>query len=434
MSDVLSLVHRQNDAGEVLCTIETEARAVPSPGEAALFPPRTIAIFSRDALNHLSNGIPIDFFVFYRLERQWVSLRICSAWEGHKYDSQSPSTCPSPHADCLQRFLYSMSLSTGASLITLSLLVNKLAGVYGILALLTGYHLSPFQLSMYIYSVLGLILTAYLAPHIRKQSPLQCLALAWFYVLDSIINTAYTAAFAVTWFLVLAQHDAGQTEKTGPGASTMDDTSGFTSPQLNVSKVEVVAAPQSGFSGGQDAVAAAVPASSPAGSGSNGALQNAVLGSESMNSIGIIITLWTIRAYFCLIMLTFARMVIRQHIAARGPASGSYVTASTNAKLAENPFSESKPEGRGWPGKLGRIMVSIGRSYWLGSDQDDSWMYGMKFRQSTEVGTMLNKIESGPTERERRRRSGTGPPLPGPAAVPAKDDGGMTLQVPTQNL
>ncbi len=49
-----------------------------------------------------------------------------------------------------------MSLSTGASLITLSLLVNKLAGFYGILALLTGYELSPFQLTMYVYSVLAL--------------------------------------------------------------------------------------------------------------------------------------------------------------------------------------------------------------------------------------------------------------------------------------
>ncbi|EXJ94440.1 hypothetical protein A1O1_02836 [Capronia coronata CBS 617.96] len=333
-----------------------------------------------------------------------------------------------------KRFLYSLNLSTGASLITLSLLLNKLAGLYGILALLTGYELSTFQLSMYCYSLVALVLTVYLAPHIRKQSPLQCLALAWFYVLDSIINAAYTAAFAVTWFLVLAQHDAGQTEKKGPGASTMDEASGFTDPKYNVSRVEVVATPQTGLTGGQDAVAAGVPASSPAGSGSNGALQQAVLGAENLNSIGIIITLWTIRAYFCLIMLAFARMVIRQHIAAHGLKSNSYTSASPSSDLAENPFSESKPDGRGWGGRLGRIMISIGRSYWLGSDEDDSWMYNMKFRKSTELGTMLNKIESGPTERERRRRSGTGPPLPATGAVPAKKGDGLTLQVPSQNI
>lgn len=350
-----------------------------------------------------------------------------------------------------------MSLSTGASLITLSLVLNKLSGLYGILALLTGYHLSPFQLSMYIYSIFALGLTLYLSPHIRKQSPLHCLALAWFYVLDSIINAAFTAAFAVTWFLVLAQHNAGQTgDNKGPGAGTMQDTAGFTDPVLNVSNVEVIASPQPGISGGQDAVAAAVPASAPAGtSGSNAGaeLKNAVLGAESMNSIGVIITLWTIRAYFCLIMLAFARMVLRQHIAnSTSKPTTSYTSASTNSNLAENPFSESKPDGQGWKGKLGRFMVSIGRSYWLGSDEDDSWMYGMKFRRSTEAGTMLSKIESGPTERERRRRSGTGPPLPAPGSMPLlntnvsgkavgaaiatgnEGDAGMTLQVPSQNL
>jgi len=329
-----------------------------------------------------------------------------------------------------------MTLSTGASLITLSLLVNKLAGFYGILAIFTGYHLSPLQLSMYIYSVLGLILTAYLTPHIRKQSPLQCLALAWFYVLDSIINAAYTAAFAVTWFLVLAKHDAGQVEKSGPGAGTIDDTSGFTSPKYNVSGVDIIATPASGLAAGQDAVAAGAPASTPAGSGSKGTLQDVVLGTESMNSIGVIIALWTMRAYFCLIMLAFARMVIRQHIAASGVKTGSnsYTTASANANLADNPFAQNKPEGQGWRGKLGRVMLSIGRSYWLGSDEDDSWMYGMKFRKSTEFGIMLNKVEPGPTERERRRRSGTGPMAPAPG-VPLKgkeDDG--TLQVPVQNV
>ena len=74
-----------------------------------------------------------------------------------------------------------MSLSTGASLITLSLLLNKVSGLYGLLALLTGYHLSPIQLSMYIYSLFALVLTALLVPHIRTQSPLHCLALKMTY-------------------------------------------------------------------------------------------------------------------------------------------------------------------------------------------------------------------------------------------------------------
>ena len=324
-----------------------------------------------------------------------------------------------------------MSLSTGASLITLSLLLNKVSGLYGLLALLTGYHLSPIQLSMYIYSCFALVLTAVLARHIRTQSPLHCLALAWFYVLDSAINLTYTALFGITWFLVLAQHNAGETPSSGLGAGTIHDTSGFTSPQHNVSEVHIIASPAAGLN---DAVAVGTPASAPAGATGNGSIRNAILAPESMNSLGVIISLWTIRLYFCLIMLAYARFVLRKHIAISSSkiSSTSYTTASPSANLAENPFSESKPEGRGWKGKLGRAMVAIGRTYWLGHDEYDSWMSGMgrKFRRSEDV---LAKVEApGPLERERRRRSGTGPPLPAEKLVQSPQKGGLT--VPMQNL
>ena len=322
-----------------------------------------------------------------------------------------------------------MSLSTGASLITLSLLLNKVSGLYGLIALLTGYQLSPIQLSMYIYSLVALVLTALLAPHIRTQSPFHCLALAWFYILDSVVNITYTALFSVSWFLVLAQHNAGETPASGPGAGTMHDTSGFTTPQHNVSKVDIITSPAAGLN---DAVAAGTPASAPAGTTGDGSMRAAVLTTESINSLGIIISLWTIRLYFCLIMLSYARFVLRQHIAIAGSKTTSYTAASPSADLAENPFSKSKPEGQGWKGKLGRVMVSVGRGYWLGTDADESWMSGMgrKFRRSEDV---LSKAEApGPLERERRRRSGTGPPLPAETLVQSPQKAG--LSVPMQNL
>jgi inositol phosphorylceramide synthase regulatory subunit len=324
-----------------------------------------------------------------------------------------------------------MSLSTGATLITLSLLMNKLSGLYGILALLTGYDLSGLQLSMYIYSIFALALTIYLAPHIKTQTPLHCLALAWFYVLDSVINAAYTGVFAMTWFLVLMQHNAGAAkgDKSGPGVGMVDGTSGFTQPEVNASRVEVAASEVPGVVE-QDAVNA-VPADRPAGSGDGASVAGAMLSTESMNSIGVIVALWTVRLYFCVIMLGWARMVVRQHIASQGAKSTNYACASKDGAMSENPFDESKPEGQGYGGKIGRFLIAIGRTYWLGKDEDDSWMYGMtKFRKSTEDGgVMLSKIEVGPTERERRRRSGTGPPLPPPDVV----GDGKTLQVPPSN-
>lgn len=346
-------------------------------------------------------------------------------------------------------FLYAMSLTTGASLITLSLLLNKVSGLYGLLALLTGFHLNWLQLSMYIYSLLALALTAYLAPHIRTQSPLQCLALAWFYVIDSIVNAAYTAAFAVTWFLVLAQHHAGKdTSSKGPGAGTIDDTSGFTKPSHNVSSVDVM---------GPEAAIVGSPSSSPAGTSdtttSGGKLTPSVLQPESMNSLGVIIALWTIRLYFCLIMLSYARMALRQHIARSSLKNNTYTTASADPSMAENPFSASRPEGQGWRGKVGRLMVSFPKYYWLGvtenedeegtpGSQDIRWMEGMggKFRKgpSDVIGggsssaSGNNAAETGPLERERRRRSGTGPPPPSLNLNAVGKGGG--LSVPLQDL
>ncbi|KAI9797440.1 MAG: hypothetical protein M1833_005480 [Piccolia ochrophora] len=290
-------------------------------------------------------------------------------------------------------FLYLMSLRTGAELITLTLLLNKVSGIYGLLAVLTGKSLSTLQLIMYIYSFLALIQTALLAPHIRKQSLLQCLALAWFYLLDSVINAAFTAAFAVSWFLRVSQHHS---ESDGDG-SQIDNTAGFTSPQVNVSHVDVVGNPGPT---GPDAVAVGTPGS-PTMSAANPSFGHGILQPESLPSILIISGLWAIRLYFVLVMMAYARSVLRAHM-------HSVSTSGLFDRDASNPFAPSRPEGQGWKGKLGRAMVATGRGYWLGSEEERSWQRGLggKFRKSGE-GT-------GPAERERRRRSGTGPPMPAP--------------------
>ncbi|SLM35066.1 Protein of unknown function DUF1753, Golgi [Lasallia pustulata] len=313
-------------------------------------------------------------------------------------------------------FLYLMSLRTGTELITLSLLLNKVSGFYGLLAILTGLHLSPLQLSMYIYSLLALFLVAFLAPHIRSQSPFQCLALAWFYVLDSIINAAYTAVFGITWFLVISQHHsdkAGEAPIPGAGGSTIGDTAGFTSPKFNVSAVEVAASPAAGLTSGQDAVAVGIPADGSLGtapySGSP-SLGHGVLQPESMSSVIVIVALWAVRVYFILIVLSYARFVLRQYIATR--ANVQLHTGSADGNLAEDPFARHMPEGHGWKGRVGRAMVGLGRGYWLGSQEEDAWMMSGsgKFRR------LATKEPEAPgvVERERRRRSGTGPPAPPP--------------------
>jgi len=309
-----------------------------------------------------------------------------------------------------------MSLRTGVEMISLSVVFNKLTGFFGLLAVLTGLRLSPLQLSMYIYCVGALILVAFLMPHIRKQSPFQCLALAWFYALDTIINTAFTSAFAVTWFLAVSADNANQRIPSGaPGSSTIDDTAGFTSPQHNASEANVITAPAAGATTGQEAVAYAI-ANSAAATASSPSLGHGVGIEESIPSIVVVAFLTLVRVYFIFVVMAFARQALRQYMYTSSPAKLHIHTDGAAETAADNPFAVGSPEGAGWRGKLGRIMVKVGENYWLGGQADEAWAKGLDGRFKT------TKTAGGPPgtlERERRARSGTGPPVPPPNVVKA---------------
>ncbi|KIH92275.1 hypothetical protein SPBR_02977 [Sporothrix brasiliensis 5110] len=88
----------------------------------------------------------------------------------------------------------------GTEIISATLFFNKLTGAYGLLAILTGYSLSFIQLSAYLYNVAILVLLAICIPHIRRETPLPNLVLAWAYTIDTLINAAYTATFALRWY------------------------------------------------------------------------------------------------------------------------------------------------------------------------------------------------------------------------------------------
>ena len=306
-----------------------------------------------------------------------------------------------------QTFLYLMSLRTGTELSTLALLLNKVSGLYGLLALLTGFHLSSLQLSMYIYSLLALAIVVILAPHIRTQSPFQCLALATFYVLDSVINAAYTAAFGITWFLVLSQHhsDAKGEKAPGLGGEMMSDTGGYSSPEYNVSSVHIAAGPDQGIPGEKTEAVTAGTGGSVASSAAGPSLGHGVLQPESISSVVVICALWAVRLYMCLVVLSFVRLVLRRYVANMAKNSTQLYTPGGPSRYIENPFAEHLAEGKGWKGKFGRLMIGLGKGYWLGSEEaDEEWM-----NEEMAMGRMKkpNGEAPGVVERERRRRSGT---------------------------
>ncbi|KAK3940149.1 Inositolphosphorylceramide synthase subunit Kei1-domain-containing protein [Diplogelasinospora grovesii] len=232
-------------------------------------------------------------------------------------------------------FLGLMSLQAGTELISLALVFNKVTGVYGILAIFTGYALSALQLSMYIFSVLMVIALGFLLPHIRKQSPFQNLALAWLYVIDTLVNTAYTTAFAVNWYLA-SFHDP-----KGP-AGAQDD------------------AALSPSNGGD------VPLDE-----NQAAQANAGVGvQETAASMVLVVAFTLIRIYFSLVVMSYARMLLQRFVEEHSSTADEEHTSSG---MSPNPFAVGSPLGEGWRGKVGRFMVSCGRGYWLGRKEDEEW-------------------------------------------------------------
>lgn len=253
-----------------------------------------------------------------------------------------------------------------------------------------------------------LVLVVWLNGAIRSpDQPLKVLALAWLFVLDTVINSVYTALFGASWFIVLAQHlnDEPTSGKGVPGADTINDTAGFTDPEHNVSKVDVVATPASGVLTGQDAVAAGTPSEGLSAAGTP-----AVFQSGSMASVTVISALWAIRLYFCLIILSYARSHLRNYVL----TTSTTYTHTSDPTMAENPFREGREEGAGWKGKLGRIMLSAPtKRYWLGREEnEEEWVRTTqgRFGAGGQKGLRIKVPENGVGERERRARSGTGPP------------------------
>ncbi|WPH04687.1 DUF1753-domain-containing protein [Acrodontium crateriforme] len=310
-------------------------------------------------------------------------------------------------------FLHFVSLRTAAEFITLTLAINKITGLYGVLALFTGYTLDALQFSHYIYSLLVLGLAAYLSSSIRtRDNVLQNVALAWLYVLDTLINGIYTALFGMGWFTILAEHLNDDVKSHRPGKGMMEDTAGFTGPVVNASSVDVIAEPASGSLVGQDATAYAIP----------GSLGAAIFQSGSIASIAILVFLVLIRVYMSIVMLSFARNSVRASIATAsastaGDFSYSDSTSGSNPSdptMAASPFEQTP----GWRGNLGRAMLRLPTErYWLGRDEaEDAWVRATsgrfsEGRRALKISVPVNQ-GSGVGERERRARSGTGPPVP----------------------
>ncbi|KAF3902982.1 hypothetical protein ABW20_dc0105491 [Dactylellina cionopaga] len=241
-----------------------------------------------------------------------------------------------------KHFLGFLDLKVGAELILLCSLFNKASGFYGLLAIFTGAEISALQISMYVYSVFAVFFIAWVQPHIRKRTPFPVITFGYWYLIDSVINATYTTIFAITWFMIISEPRRSQivtAATTAPGVGDsgkmIEDISGLSGGPFNPT-------------GGPDGTDTPAPSYIESMSGIGvGAFTNGLHQPESMTSMTIILGLWIIRAYFCLVVLAYARQVVRESATPSNP-----------------PFTGKN--GEGIQGALGKWMININKRYWEG--------------------------------------------------------------------
>ncbi|KAJ3517763.1 hypothetical protein NLJ89_g310 [Agrocybe chaxingu] len=126
----------------------------------------------------------------------------------------------------LSSFLGLLDIKTGVTIVLLFAILNKVAGVYGLIAVLTGAGGSFAQLSLYIYSVLALVAFAW---GLRLEDAKKTFYFAHLFFIDHIFSTSWTLFFALDWWL-WQPHDgrrqansAAQQAMMEHGNSTMTD-------------------------------------------------------------------------------------------------------------------------------------------------------------------------------------------------------------------
>ncbi|KAK5998148.1 Inositol phosphorylceramide synthase regulatory subunit kei1-like protein [Cladobotryum mycophilum] len=227
-----------------------------------------------------------------------------------------------------------ISLQTGAELISLALVFNKITGVYGLLAILTGYQLSLLQLTTYVYTIAVLGLLIYLIPHIRRQSPFECLSLAWLYIIDAFLNAIFTTTFGADWYLAGGAVGGSHNSTNAPVADAVD------------------------------------------GLRKERAAQGGIGPQETAASMILIIGFTLIRIYFGLVVMAFARQVLQKYMQMmilEGPGVDDQV----------GPFALDLPDGEGRKGQLGRLMVSVCRGYWMDQHEGGEWVGGHSRKPSS---------------------------------------------------
>ncbi|PCH44422.1 DUF1753-domain-containing protein [Wolfiporia cocos MD-104 SS10] len=99
-----------------------------------------------------------------------------------------------------------LDLKTAVTIVLLFAVLNKVAGVYGLIATFTGAGGSVAQLSLYIYSCVALAALVWGLRATSQENPKHTLYFAHLFFADHVLSTAWLVFFAVVWW-VYTPHD-----------------------------------------------------------------------------------------------------------------------------------------------------------------------------------------------------------------------------------
>lgn len=109
---------------------------------------------------------------------------------------------------------------------TLFALINKVAGIYGLVAVLSG-GADVAQLTMYLYSVATIFVFIWGMRKISEEDGSKTLVYGHLFAFDHLVSTVYTAWFGVVWY-AFTPHDGrrvanSDAQKEMLGDVVMDD-------------------------------------------------------------------------------------------------------------------------------------------------------------------------------------------------------------------
>ncbi|KAL7009873.1 hypothetical protein EMMF5_000781 [Cystobasidiomycetes sp. EMM_F5] len=104
----------------------------------------------------------------------------------------------------LHTFFGLLDIKLGSEILTYFSILNKVAGVYGLLAVFFGGNLA--QVSLYVYSLASIAVSVWGLRQLGQEHPDKVLAYAHIYLADHIVSTLYTVYFGVNWY-VYTPHD-----------------------------------------------------------------------------------------------------------------------------------------------------------------------------------------------------------------------------------